>query len=137
VAKRVVRENLSLLHLGLGFRIFETTISRCGLAGRAPRWSPLGHVARRSTVQTEARLMARQTALPSTLAPRLIGREAAAAYVSLSPNTFDDLVDRKLMPRPRILGDKRRAWDVRELDAAADALPHDGEELAATDQGWT
>ena len=81
--------------------------------------------------------MARQTALPSTLAPRLIGREAAAAYVSLSPNTFDDLVDRKLMPRPRILGDKRRAWDVRELDAAADALPHDGEELAATDQGWT
>jgi predicted DNA-binding transcriptional regulator AlpA len=81
--------------------------------------------------------MARQTALPPTLAPRLIGREAAAAYLSLSPNTFDDLVDRKLMPKPRILGDRRRAWDVRELDAAADALPHDGEELAAADHGWT
>jgi predicted DNA-binding transcriptional regulator AlpA len=80
--------------------------------------------------------MARQTALPPTLAPRLIGREAAAAYVSLSPHTFDDMVDRKLMPRPRVLGDKRRAWDVRELDAAADALPHDGE-IATSDEGWT
>jgi predicted DNA-binding transcriptional regulator AlpA len=81
--------------------------------------------------------MPKQAALPPTLPPRLIGREAAAAYVCLSPNTFDDLVDRKLMPKPRVLGDRRRAWDVRELDAAADALPHDGEELAAADEGWT
>ena len=81
--------------------------------------------------------MPKQAALPPTLPPRLIGREAAAAYVCLSPNTFDDLVERKLMPRPRILGDKRKAWDVRELDAAADALPHDGEELVASDEGWT
>jgi len=80
--------------------------------------------------------MPSQVALPPTLAPRLIGREAAAAYVCLSPNTFDDLVDRKLMPKPRILGDKRRAWDVRELDVAADALPHDGE-IIASDEGWT
>jgi predicted DNA-binding transcriptional regulator AlpA len=80
--------------------------------------------------------MPRQAALPPTLAPRLIGREAAAAYVCLSPNTFDDLVDRSLMPKPRILGDKRRAWDVRELDAAADELPHDGE-ITASDEGWT
>jgi predicted DNA-binding transcriptional regulator AlpA len=80
--------------------------------------------------------MPRQAALPPTLAPRLVGREAAAAYVCVSPHTFDDLVDRKLMPRPRVLGDKRRAWDIRELDAAADALPHDGE-LTASDEGWT
>jgi predicted DNA-binding transcriptional regulator AlpA len=80
--------------------------------------------------------MPRQVALPPTLAPRLVGRDAAAAYVCLSPNTFDDLVDRKLMPRPRRLGDKRIAWDVRELDAAADALPHYGE-LAASDEGWS
>jgi predicted DNA-binding transcriptional regulator AlpA len=45
------------------------------------------------------------------------------------------LVDRKLMPKPRRLGDKRLAWDVRELDAAADALPHDGE-TAGADDGW-
>lgn len=80
--------------------------------------------------------MPKQAALPPTLAPRLIGRDAAAAYVCLSPHTFDSLVDRKLMPKPRRLGDKRLAWDVRELDAAVDALPHDGE-LAASDEGWT
>jgi predicted DNA-binding transcriptional regulator AlpA len=80
--------------------------------------------------------MPRQAALPPTLAPRLIGRDAAAAYVCVSPNTFDDLVDRKLMPKPRQLGDKRRAWDVRELDAAADALPHDGDAAAGSSDGW-
>jgi hypothetical protein len=69
--------------------------------------------------------MPRQNALPPSLAPRLIGRDAAAAYVCVSPNTFDDMVERKVMPPARILGDRRRAWDVRELDAAADALPHD------------
>lgn len=80
--------------------------------------------------------MPKQAALPPTLPPRLIGRDAAAAYVCLSPHTFDDLVERKLMPKPCILGDKRRAWDVRELDVAADALPHDGE-ITASDEGWT
>jgi excisionase family DNA binding protein len=67
--------------------------------------------------------MARQTALPPTLAPRLIGREAAAAYVSVSPTTFDEMVDDGRMPVPRLLGGRRRAWDVRDLDAAIDRLP--------------
>jgi hypothetical protein len=42
------------------------------------------------------------------------------------------------MPKPRLLGAKRRAWDVRELDAAIRALPHDGEDaiLVAADEGW-
>jgi hypothetical protein len=81
--------------------------------------------------------MPKQAALPPTLAPRLVTREAAAAYVCVSPNTFDELVERKVMPPARVLGDKRRAWDVRELDAAADALPHYGGEIAAADEGWT
>ena len=81
--------------------------------------------------------MPRQEALPPTLSPRLVAREAAAAYVCVSPNTFDQMVDLGLMPKPRILVGKRKAWDVRDLDAAIDALPHDGEELAAADQGWT
>ncbi len=81
--------------------------------------------------------MPKQVALPPTLAPRLVNREAAAAYVCVSPNTFDDMVNRGLMPRPRKLGDKRLVWDVRELDAAVDALPHRGEELTAADEGWT
>jgi predicted DNA-binding transcriptional regulator AlpA len=80
--------------------------------------------------------MPKQAALPPTLPPRLVVREAAAAYVCVSPNTFDELVERKLMPRPRILGDRRKAWDVRELDAAADALPHDSDKLVDADQGW-
>jgi hypothetical protein len=82
--------------------------------------------------------MPRQAALPPTLSPRLIARDAAAAYACVSPNFFDDLVDRDVMPKPRRLGDKRLAWDVRELDAAADALPHDGEEpvVVGKDEGW-
>lgn len=81
--------------------------------------------------------MPRQSALPPSLAPRLIGRDAAAAYVCVSPNTLDDMIRNGIMPKPRILSEKRLAWDVRELDAAADALPRAGDQLAATDEGWT
>src|SRR5262249_4518368 len=35
--------------------------------------------------------MSRQSVLPPTLAPRLINREVAAAYVSVSPTTFDEM----------------------------------------------
>ncbi len=76
--------------------------------------------------------MARQTALPPTLAPRLIGREAAAAYVSVSPTKFDEMVDAAVMPQPKLLGGRRRAWDVRSLDAAIDQLPLAGEDSDAT-----
>jgi predicted DNA-binding transcriptional regulator AlpA len=78
--------------------------------------------------------MARQTALPPTLAPRLISREAAAAYVSVSPTTFDVMVEDGRMPRPRLLGGRRKAWDVRALDTAVDNLPVDGEDNA--DSTW-
>lgn len=83
--------------------------------------------------------MAKQLALPPNLAPRLISREAAAAYISLSPNTFDAMVEEGRMPRPKRLGDRRKAWDVRELDRAIDLLPHSGEEdgTASADQGWS
>lgn len=79
--------------------------------------------------------MARQSALPPTLAPRLIGREAAAAYVSLSPGAFDRLVEEGKMPKPRLLLGRRRAWDVRLLDAAVDDLPVEGGE-ALVDTSW-
>lgn len=83
--------------------------------------------------------MAKQLALPPNLAPRLISREAAAAYISLSPNSFDAMVEEGRMPRPKRLGDRRKAWDVRELDRAIDLLPHSGEEdaTAPADQGWS
>ena len=63
------------------------------------------------------------TALPNNLPPRLIAREAAAAFVCVSPRLFDEMVDAGRMPAPRILSEKRRAWDVSELCAAVDALP--------------
>jgi excisionase family DNA binding protein len=80
--------------------------------------------------------MARQTALPPTLAPRLIGREAAAAYLSLSPTKFDEMVEDGRMPKPRLLGGRRRAWDVRELDARIDLLPLACEDSSA-DSSWS
>ena len=79
--------------------------------------------------------MPQQTALPLTLPPRLVSREAAAAYICVSPNTFDEMVKDGRMPRPRVLGGKRRAWDVRALDAAIDRLPVQGDDAAA-DETW-
>jgi predicted DNA-binding transcriptional regulator AlpA len=70
--------------------------------------------------------MARQDALPPTLPPRLIGRAAAAAYVSVAPTTFDEMVGDGRMPRPTLLGGRRKAWDVRRLDIAIDQLPTEG-----------
>lgn len=79
--------------------------------------------------------MARQSALPPTLAPRLISREAAAAYISVSPNTFDQMVKDVRMPRPKLISARRRAWDVRELDNAVASLPTDGDDMI--DQSWS
>ncbi|MHC2291660.1 putative DNA-binding transcriptional regulator AlpA [Bradyrhizobium barranii subsp. barranii] len=80
--------------------------------------------------------MARQLALPPTLAPRLIGREAAAAYVSVAPNTFDIMVREGRMPKPRLLTAGRKAWDVRLLDQAIDGLPLEGDESSVSKDGW-
>jgi predicted DNA-binding transcriptional regulator AlpA len=79
--------------------------------------------------------MPRQTALPATLPPRLVSREAAAAYVCVSPNTFDTMVEDGRMPRPKLLGEKRRAWDVRALDVAVDHLPADCDD-SPVDSTW-
>jgi hypothetical protein len=70
--------------------------------------------------------MGRQSALPPTLPPRLITREAAAAYISVAPGTFDWMVKAGRMPPAKRLSDGRHAWDVRALDSAIDALPSDG-----------
>ncbi len=71
--------------------------------------------------------MPRYGALPPNLPPRLIPREAAAAYASVSPGTFDKMVEVGNWPKPKSIG-RRRLWDVRELDAAIAALPHVGED---------
>ena len=84
--------------------------------------------------------MGKQSALPPTLPPRLIQREAAAAYLSISPTTLDVLVKEGTMPRPKQLGRRRKAWDVRELDFAVDNLPNesgtDNDIDKSADFGW-
>jgi predicted DNA-binding transcriptional regulator AlpA len=80
--------------------------------------------------------MARQSALPPTLPPRLVGRDAAAAYLSISPTTFDLLVEEGALPRAKRIGGRRKAWDVKALDAAVDRLPDDGEQARADDHSW-
>lgn len=67
----------------------------------------------------------RQRALPPPCV-RLLSRVEAAAYVGVSPNTFDRMMTDGFMPGPkRVYG--RVLWDVRALDAAIDSLPGDGE----------
>jgi hypothetical protein len=68
--------------------------------------------------------------LPASLPPRGLSREQAAAYVGVSPNLFDEMVDDGRMPPARIIN-RRRIWDRIELDSAFAALPHDGAEHAA------
>ncbi len=60
------------------------------------------------------------------LDPRGLSREVAAGYVGVSPSLFTMMVEDGRMPRPRV-ANARRIWDRHELDAAIDALPHDGE----------
>jgi predicted DNA-binding transcriptional regulator AlpA len=61
--------------------------------------------------------------LPVGVAPRGFNRAQAAAYIGVSENTFDTLVEQGLMPQPRkVLG--RVIWDLLELDDAFSRLPY-------------
>lgn len=59
---------------------------------------------------------------------RGLRRAEAATYVGVSPSKFDDLVDDRRMPAPRVL-DGCMVWDVREIDDAFDALPRKGQPI--------
>jgi excisionase family DNA binding protein len=56
---------------------------------------------------------------------RGLARTEAAVYLGISPSKFDELVDDKRMPQPRLI-DGRKVWDLHELDASFDELPHAG-----------
>jgi len=72
--------------------------------------------------------MASKAAIAGRLPVRRgLDENEAAVYLSLSPSFFRRLVERKLMPRPRLAGE-RRIWDVDELDLAFRALPREGGE---------
>src|SRR5215212_8601172 len=59
---------------------------------------------------------------------RGLSRDEAAVYLGISASKFDQLVSDGRMPNAITL-DRRKLWDIRELDAAFDAL-RDGRELA-------
>jgi hypothetical protein len=76
---------------------------------------------------------ARADILPRSLPPRGLSRVEAAAYVGVSPTTFDELVEAGTMPQPKTVL-TRRIWDRQGLDLAFDALPvRDGELASAAD----
>jgi hypothetical protein len=68
----------------------------------------------------------RYAALPPSLPPRGLCREAAARYIGVSPTKFDELVADGRMPDAKRI-DSRKVWDRTALDLAFDALPGDGE----------
>jgi hypothetical protein len=58
-------------------------------------------------------------------APRRgLSRDEAAIYVGVSTGLFDQMVVDGRMPRARRING-RKVWDVREVDIAFDALPHE------------
>lgn len=66
----------------------------------------------------------RHRVLPPPCA-RLLSRVEAAAYVGVSPTTFDRMMADGFMPGPKRIY-ARVLWDVRALDAAIDCLPGEG-----------
>jgi predicted DNA-binding transcriptional regulator AlpA len=67
--------------------------------------------------------MATKAAIASRLAARRgLSESEAAVYVGISPSNFRDLVERKIMPAPKLLG-SRLIWDIVELDLAFNELP--------------
>jgi hypothetical protein len=59
--------------------------------------------------------------------PRGMSREDAARWIGVSPGKFDQMrKDGRIGPAKLI--DGRKVWDVRALDDAFDALPHEHNE---------
>ncbi len=55
--------------------------------------------------------------------PRLLRRERAAAYLDVSPNSFDRMVKDGTLPAPKLQGGFKW-WDRADLDAFADHMPY-------------
>ena len=62
--------------------------------------------------------------LPSSLAPRGLSRVQSAAYISVGPTKYDEMVADGRMPQPKRI-DGRTVWDRMEIDEAFAALPNE------------
>lgn len=80
--------------------------------------------------------MVRQVADAAMMLPRLLRRERAAGYLSVSPTFFDKLVKVGTVPPPKRLADGMKAWDRADLDAVVDGLEYDGPAAAPADTSW-
>lgn len=66
--------------------------------------------------------MTKPTLLP---ADRIgLSRDEAAAYINVSPNTFDLLVSKGVMPKAKRIG-TRRVWSRRDVELAFERLDND------------
>lgn len=69
---------------------------------------------------------------------RGLSESEAALYIGIGSTNFRALVEKGIMPRPRVLGG-RRLWDVDDLDAAFRSLPVAGSDNKidiADDNPW-
>jgi predicted DNA-binding transcriptional regulator AlpA len=65
--------------------------------------------------------MPRHDALPLSLPPRGLSREAAAQYTGIGVGMFDRLVKDGRLPKPIRIGG-RKVWDRHAVDDAIDRL---------------
>ena len=65
----------------------------------------------------------------SKTVPTGLRRADAAMHCGVSPSYFDELVEKRILPRPRKLGDNVKVWVRQELDLALMSLPPDEGEI--------
>ena len=78
--------------------------------------------------------MPRHDALPPSLPPRGLSREAAAQYVGISVGKFDQMTKDGRMPKP-IRIDGRKVWDRCAVDRAFDVLSGSAS-APSVGEGW-
>jgi excisionase family DNA binding protein len=72
-------------------------------------------------ISTAAQALAMADRLPFGVTPRCFSREQAAAYLGISEDLFERLVQGGVLPSPLRFG-SRRVWDRAALDGAVDRL---------------
>jgi hypothetical protein len=70
---------------------------------------------------------------PPRTQPRGLSRLDAAHYLGISPSKFNEMRKDGRAGPPRLI-DGRKIWDVRDLDAAFEALPL--EKSSEVDEDW-
>jgi len=67
--------------------------------------------------------------------PKGLRRHEAAAYIGVSPSSFDQMVHRGFMPRPKRFG-RIAVWDRCALDDAFHCLPENESDKPISRNPW-